>query len=250
MAIRRFNSRTDLYNAAKMMMGMPVINVQIAPAQFGIICDQAVAIFQRYMGMEGSYLSYYITSASAGTSSMSTSGLNIINVLEMNVGGGLQNINQLFSPEHILLTNGNGELNIFNNIGSTDGGSMVLANYQAYMQYIEMFRTLLSKEYQLTYRREAEVIEIAPTFKTDISFMFVAYTRESELNIINNEIFFELFVAMCTKLLGTILSRYTVTMPGGGTVNGDAILQRGMEEEKLALEKLRLESPPPDFFIY
>ena len=48
---------------------------------------------------------------------------------------------------------------------------------------------------------------------------------------------------------GGNLRKHQMTLPGGGTNAGQEINQEAIEEIKDAIESMRLESNPPDFFI-
>ncbi|HON82982.1 MAG TPA: hypothetical protein PLI22_02460, partial [Caldisericia bacterium] len=60
----------------------------------------------------------------------------------------------------------------------------------------------------------------------------------------------KLVVGRVKKLWGGLnLGKYNATLPDGITINYDNIYNQGKEEEQEAIESIRSESSPIDFFI-
>ena len=126
----------------KLMMGNPVTNVEVADSQFSQCIYDSIQQFQEFNYGEGNVRDVLTINLINGVSAYSLSGLGIDSVLDIQLSNGIYNINQLFSPTHMLLYNqfqtqypggtGNGG-------AAGMGGASVLGNYQIQMMYLISF---------------------------------------------------------------------------------------------------------------
>lgn len=246
-------TKTDMLNYIKAELGSPVINVEVADSQINIVIDDAIQDFQRYNCGEGTYLDYMVFTCSANTSSYILSGYDISNVSEIYFPNGAYGINQVFSPEHILLQErggGPGSGPLSNQQGYNVGSvGLEIADYDNAMMYLEEVRRHFEKQYIPRWRDGKQELTINPTPTVSMTGLLTVYKRENWEYLINNPLIKKLCVARTKIRWGNHIRKYNLQMPGGGTVNGDAILQEGKEEEDKTMELIRAEGTPIDFFI-
>lgn len=253
MAVRYYNNRDEFYTAVKQLLGAPVINIEITSGQYDAVFEEAIEEFRLYGdGAGGSYEDYAFLTVTSGVSAYPATSANglegIIAVKEYTFPGGLGNVNQIFTSEHNLLTDQSGRFRLFNTEDQSFG--LQLASYQAAMQYLELVKELLSKEYIVKWRQQDESIIVTPTPKDTTTGLLTLYRGETELNIMNNVLFKNLFKAKLKHLWGSNLGKYAVTMPGGGTVNYDRIIEEAIAEEEKALNEIKSQAFPTPFSIY
>jgi hypothetical protein len=246
-------SKDEFITYIKQELGSPVVNVEVADIQFNNIIDDTIQDFQRYSYSEGSYLDYVVFQATANTSAYSLSGMDIADVINVYMPTGLYGINTLFSAEHILLQErggGPGSGPMSNQMGFRTGSvGLELSEFDISMQYLEEVKRHFGKEYTAQYLRGRQELRIFPTPLEDVVGLLTVYKNETLLNLINNSLVKKLAVARSKVRLGSHLRKFIVALPGGGSVNGDAILQEGKQDEKEIMEIIRLESYPVDMFI-
>jgi len=246
-------NKADFRDYIKYELGAPVINVEISDSQIDIIIDDVVQDFQRYNYGEGAYLDYVVFPCLANTSAYSLSGMDIADVIEVFFPTGIYGINQIFSPEHILLQErggGPGSGPMSNQMGYNVGSvGLEISDYDNAMMYLEEVKRHFAKEYTANYLAGREELRVYPTPQSDATGLLTVYRREKFEFLINNSLVKKLAVARTKIRLGWILSKYNVNMPGGSTINGNMLQQEGKEEEKYVMDLIRQESEPVDFYI-
>jgi len=221
-------------------LGDPVVCAQIANTQIDQIIDDSVQEFQRYMYSEGAYESYLLFSVSAGVSEYSISGLGIQDVT--NIDWDEQyDVNILHSDMNMLWNN-----NMMGQDLLGYGGNMALTSYEVAMQYIKEVKNTFGKTFRVHYREHAELLNLIPTPQTSGVCTMRCYKKEDAINLYNHVLLKKLVVARCMLQLGINLGRYNMDMPGGGTVNHDALVTKGEADQEKVLEQMRLESEPID----
>jgi hypothetical protein len=160
-------------------------------------------------------------------------------------------LNVLFSSEHNILyedwvVNGNYP-------GGSGGGGgsegMVLAGYNIATNYLEDIRDTFSTIYLAQYSDARQEFTLIPTPTTSGTGLITVYRKETAANLYNNILVKELAVAKAKYLWGFQLGKFTMTLPSGGTINGNEIKQDGKEEMEKIMERIRTESEPPLFYI-
>lgn len=236
----------------KLMMGNPVVNVEVADTQFSQCIYDSVQQFQRYNVGEGSVRDVLTINLLNGVSAYSLAGMNIDSVLDIQLSNGVYNINQLFSPTHMLLYNQfqSGQFTGGTNGGAANmGGSNVLANYQIQMMYLSEIQEMFQRRYVCDFNEASQMLKIRPTPNQDDIGVLMVFRKESAINLYNHPLVKKLALAKARQLHAWHLIKYAMTLPGGGTINGDSLLNRAIEDEKVALEDMRLEGDPPLFFV-
>lgn len=232
----------------KVMLGAPVIQVELSDIQIDQIADDSVQDFQRYNYQDGSYLDYIVMKTSAHVSEYSTSGMLDIsgNVVEFEsiysaeFTFGIDGINTLFSPTHMIL------YDQFVNKGFYPGGfgngvgdnSMILSNYQVAMGYIKEVSNMFGKKFRAQYLSGRKMIKIYPTPSADMTGFIGVYRHEAAQDLYNHPLVKKLIVGRSLKTWGRQLGKYSGSLPDGMTTNGAGIFQEGVEMEAKAMENI------------
>ena len=264
------NPDVDNYNFVnfiKTQLGWPVINVEVADRQINLIIDKAIKDFWRYNYGEGSFLDYGVFTTSAGVDTYDLSGYNILDVVQINILDNFDGINTLFTPTHILLQEmGNNPVfqsGMLSNSsvgyagprpGAGMGGGvpeygLQLTNWTIATQYLELVKDMFGKQYATNWIPWREQLKIIPTPVTSSTGLLALYRKENELALYNCDLVQNLAVARTKIIWGEHIAKYSVTMPGGGTAQGERLIQEGKEEEEAVMIEIKGQSNPIDFMI-
>ena len=239
-------------------LGYPVINIEIADDQLEQAIEDTVQDFQRYNYDEGTFRDYFMFQTSAGVQDYPVSAVrdattsatldNVQAVWDFNVSFGMDGINTLFSPAHILLYNQYVEQGSYpGGPGST--GGLVLSNYQTAMMYLEEINNMFGKMYTVDYLPGRDVLRVTPTPNEILIGVLIIFRKEYAYNLYNNPLVKKLAVARAGIRWGRNLNKYGGQMPDGLTINSSEIISEYKEEQDKWLERMWEESHTPDFFI-
>jgi hypothetical protein len=243
-------SKADFIQYIKYALGFPSINVELDCTQLGNIIDDCVQEFRRYNAGEGSYEDYAIFNISAGVNTYSLSAEDIQNVYDLQSSFGINGINTLFSPTHILLyADWVQRGNYPGGSGGLGGQGLVLTEYDLAMNYLEEISNRFGRKFQVRYREQAKELKVFPTPTEDSVGILCLWRNELATNLYNHSLVKKLAVARAKVMWGGILRKFVMTIPGGGSISGADIVAEGKEEETKALDSIRLESTPPRFFV-
>jgi len=260
MAITNLAEFTDY---VKLMLGMPVVNVEIADTQIAQCVSDAIDEFTRYSYGEGLYQDFIMVDLSAGVSAYPVSSA-VSDAIDISLSfgdRGIGDINTLFSPSHLLLYNdwiaggypggnygsqgagfgGQGQAGL--------GGSMMLSNFMVTLTYLEEIKNLFSKKYVVDYISTRNEIRITPTPQQSQRAMINVWKREDAANLYNHILVKKLALAKCRYLLGWHLYKYEMTLPGGGRLNGQRMMDDGAAQEEKILDDIRMQTEPPGFEV-
>jgi hypothetical protein len=244
------------------MLGWPVVNIEVSQDQVDQCVIDSIADFRRYNYDEGAYMDvimfqcsagvtdYYLSAGSIKDMATGESIDNIQEVYDFSVRDGLDGINTLFSPTHILLYNE--YVNLGNYPGGpvdTGGAGMTLSNFQSSMMYLASVREMFGKMYRVKYMAGRNMLKVIPTPYTNVFGALVIYRKEYMDFLYNNQLVKKLSLARVKKLWGRSIGKTTGTLPDGLTINYDMIYNEGKEEETEALTWIRTESAPCDFMV-
>ena len=225
----------------KTRLGDPVVCVEISDDQLNEIIFDSIQDFTRYNYGEGSYKDYVVLSLSADVSEYNLSGTNIIDTIDYTLStsdGG--SINALFTPTHIALS----ETGIIQNVTSNG-----MVDWNIAMLMLEEIKNTFNKMFMVDFRQGSNIMRVVPTPTEAYTGILTCYKKETALNLYNNRLVQRLCVARAKIQWVEHLSKYSLTLPGGGTMNGDSIISRGKEEEEKVMEDIKGESEPTDFFV-
>lgn len=229
----------------KKMLGSPVICVEVTNDQIDCIIEDSIDEFRRYVYGEGAYESFLIFTVSGGVNTYSVSGLGIQDVIDFNystMGG----INTLFTDMNFMWNYGlqDAVYGLMGGDGHND--QMALTSYEIGMQYVKEVENYFGKTFRVHYREGSETIHMTPTPETSGTGLMACYKKEDAQFLYNHVIIKKLVIARTRKIWGSNLGKFSVDMPGGGTVNGDSIYDRGNTDEEKVLEQMYAESQPID----
>jgi hypothetical protein len=246
----RITTLAAMRNYIKTMLGSPVITVELADAQLNQIIEDVVQVMNDYHTGEGNYHDYIGFSVSAGTSAYNVSAYNIASTVDFDLFNTNDGLNVLFSETHNILWR---DFVLHGNYpggpGDANGEGMVLAGYNVMTNYLEDVKDTFSLMYHAQYSDARQEFLLTPTPKENGTGLLTVYRKETAENLYNNHIVKNLCIAESKILWGHILGKYSMTLPSGGTINGQDIKSDGKEEKEKIMEQIRMESEPPMFFI-
>lgn len=251
MSVMRPETLEEMRQYIYTRLGHPVVNVEVAPEQLDVIIYDTVQDFQRYNYGDGVDLEYTTLLVSAGVSEYYVGDSNIEAAYDIDISYGIDGINTLFSPTHMLLYNdwvANG-----NYPGGTGymfgGGGGVLSNYEISMEYLEQAKQMFGKHYEVKFNSAKKSLIVTPTPDSCAVATIGLYRKADMEQLYNHPLVKKLAVARARVQWGMSLAKYTITLPDGSTMNGMEIANRGFEEEEKWYEEIRAESEPIDFFV-
>jgi len=234
----------------KNQLGYPVIIPEIDDTQIDNCIDYAVKYFQQYNIGEGSNLEYMLFNTVSGQSVYDMSGQNILGAFDVELSIGIDGINTLFSPTHeILYSDFVQKGSIFTGGQPDYSPGLVLTTYDSAMMYLKEIKNKFGKGYVVRYNQNKEELTIVPTPSEALTGVLYFYRKEDAINLYNNILVEDLALARAKWIWGQILGKYTVTMPDGTTINGEALRTEGKEDMKTAEEAMSKQSEPPDIFF-
>ncbi len=241
-------------------LGFPVLNIEVSDEQLENAIEDTCQDFSRYNYEDGSFRDYFLLQCVPGVMDYPVSSVrdfktsatldNIESIWDYSVSFGMDGINTLFSPSHILLYNQYVEQG--NYPGGPNGGSpggLVLSNYQTAMMYMEQIDSMFGKMYSVNFIPGREVIRVTPTPTTPIVGVLIFWRKEYAYNLYNHPLVKKLAVARVGLRWGRNLNKYSGSMPDGLTINSDAIISEYKEQEEKWLERMWEESQSGDFII-
>jgi hypothetical protein len=236
----QLNSAADFKQWILTELGSPVITIELADAHLQQALDEAVLDFTRYNYNEGNYRDFLALNLSAGISTYDLSGAGVSDVVDMIMSvGGQGNINMLFTPSNMIL-------------GPMD--FVKLSNFMIVDWHIAMMKLAEINEYFTVkyigkYNSGSQTLKVVPTPTENSSVMMEIYKKESAINLYNNQLVKKLALAKAMMIWGRILGKYTITLPGGGTLSGPEIKADAKDLYEEAIGAIKNESEPPGFFV-
>ena len=233
------------------MCSNPVVNVEIDDSQILQIIEDSIQTYCKYSYGNGTYKDFMTISLSANVSAYQlTSAIDSVVDIEVYANTG---INDLFTVQHqilypqlmngTLLGTGDGT------IPRNNGGANSLSNYEGSMMYLKTISDYFEKKYVGQYSEGTNILRIWPTPEIDCPAMLVVWVKEKPESLYNSYHVKNLCVGKALIQWAMILSKYSIQLPGGGNLNYQVILDRGLALEEKTLENLKLESQPISFMV-
>lgn len=243
----RIESILETRNYIKRKLGHPVICVEIADEQLNdIICD-TIQDANRYLYGEGTYRDYMIFPLTSGVSEYVLDSA-ISDVIDFDYTSMIDGINVLFSPTHTMLYNDWVVQGNYPGGGITNGASS-LVGYDIAMTYLKEVESQFKTSYNADYHQPSNTLKILPTPVDNGTGLLKVWKNSDIKDMFDHPIVKKLMVGRAMMQWGLHLKKYQVSMPGGGTVNGDGIYSDGLAMEEKAMERLISEGEFPQFFI-
>lgn len=247
----------------KTMLGYPAINVELPDSTFNQVIEDACQTFARYNEGEGSYKDYVVFSTSAGQQDYPVSAIfnpatqsyidNVQSVYDFSVAVGLDGINIMFTPSHILLhdqyvTQGAYPGGSMGALGVNDG--LTLTNYVTSQMYIKEISNMFGKMYKIIYIPGKDVLRVSPVPNDKYTGVLALNRRSADVELYNHPIVKRLATGKCMQIWGgLVLNKYNGTLPDGMTINGAGIYEMGTKMYDAAEESCWRESAPSGFIF-
>lgn len=136
----------------------------------------------------------------------------------------------------------------YTSVCSSDYGD-VLGSWNASLTWLEEARMDFGRDYRISYNPEAKELSIWPTPKRPEQCLLRVYKREMFINIIQDPLFREFVVAKAGWLWTLALRKYSLTLSGGGTLNGDSLAADFKESITNIKERIDLETPVNEILV-
>lgn len=241
-------TKQQLVHWIELMLGAPVIHLEVEKEQIINCIDEAILYFTRYSG-DATSRRAYVFHASAGVN-MYLLPDEIESVMTFDrasdVGSGIQ---VLFSPLNQMYNQG--YINFFS--ASFGGG---LTTFEMGMQYLELMHRTLEAQFTVEFNKYSHALRIIPTPDKDMFGVLEVYTnvlpKDNQESTLYDEWWIKNYALALTKIvLGRIWGKYSnMVIPGGATLNASVILAEGLAERQALEDKIiGVESEPLGFFV-
>lgn len=242
---RRITTLEDFNNYVKRQLGFGVITVEISDEQLTDIFYDSLDLLQRYTYSEFIHKDYLEIDLIKGQTDYVLDE-SIVDVVDLMVSVSNNGVNKLFTPMNGMVTPDD----IFAMTSSRSCGGMNLSNYSIAMQKLTEFENMFSNsKMTLDYLENQQTLRVIPTPAMDQKVMLEVYKTEDMLKTFNHQLIKQLAIAKSKILWGTILGKFTITLPGGGNVNGSEIKSDGQTELENTLLLIKSEGEPVGFFV-
>lgn len=243
----------QLRNYVKMMLGAPVICVELSDEQINYVIGDIVRYIQRYYFGNGNYRDYLILELQPGKTHYKIC-QELEAVVDFQTANWMGDINELFTLPHNALYDSVMSMNsssIFRGAcyGNSAGYGDVLGSWNAALQWLEQAKIDFGESYQVRYNDKEKELSIWPTPRHPVRGIMEVYKRQKSIKIFNDIMFRKMLVARCGMLWANSLRKYSLTLAGGGTLNGDSLYSSYKEEYDYCMENIRLESTLGEFWV-
>jgi len=222
----RLSTIDDILQWVKIDLGVPAICLELPNVTIIQTIEDAIQYYQKHSYYEGAYEAYIPIPITSGVSSYDTSGLDISSVVGLSriITGSGNGLTTLFSSQLNLMGS-----EWVTGLGGETGQGLTMANYEMAMETMDMIDLYFQKTFRCIFRTDAEILELIPDPTENGVALIHVYKKESAKYIYNQELFKEYVRALVMIRWGFVLNKKTITLPGGGTVNGEWIYNEGKE---------------------
>lgn len=243
----------QMRNYIKLMLGSPVICIEISDEQLNYIIGDCVRYIQRYYFREGNYRDYLILELQPGKTHYKIC-QELESVVDFQTANWMGDINELFTLPHNALYDSVMSMNsssIFRGAcyGNSAGYGDVLGSWNAALQWLEQAKIDFGEAYQVRYNDKEKELSIWPTPRHPVRGIMEVYKRQRSIKIFNDIMFRKMVVARAGMIWTNALRKYQISLAGGGTLNADSLYSSYKEEYDYCLENIRLESPNGEFWV-
>lgn len=243
----------QLRNYIKLMLGSPVICIEISDEQLNYIIGDCIRYIQRYYFRRGNFRDYLIMELQPGKTHYKIC-QELETVVDFQTSNWLGDINELFTLPHNALYDSVMSMNsssIFRGscYGNSAGYGDMLGNWNASLMWLEQAKIDFGESYQIRFNEAEKELSIWPTPRKPVRGIMEVYKKQTSRKIFNDIMFRKLVVARAGMVWTNSLRKYSLTIAGGGTLNADSLYSSYKEEYDYCLENIRLESPPGEFWM-
>ena len=243
----------QMRNYIKMMLGSPVICVEISDEQLNYIIADAIRYVQRYYFGQGNYRDYLVMELVPGQTHYKIC-QELESVVDFQTANWIGDINELFTLPHNALYDSVMSMNsssIYRGAcyGNSAGYGDVLGSWNAALMWLEQAKVDFGESYQVRYNEKEKELSIWPTPRHPVRGIMEVYKRQKSIKIFNDIIYRKLVVAMAGMKWCNFLRKYTITIAGGGQLNADSLYSSYKEDYDWCIEQIRLESTQGEFWM-
>ena len=243
----------QMRNYIKMMLGSPVICIELSDQQLNYIIGDCIRYIQRYYYRQGHYRDYLILELQPGKTHYKIC-QELETVVDFQVANWLGDINELFTLPHNALYDSVMSMNnssLFRGAcyGNSAGYGDVLGSWNAALMWLEQAKIEFGESYQVRYNEKEKELSIWPSPRHPVRGIMEVYKRQRSVKIFNDVMFRKMVVARAGMVWTNALRKYSITLAGGGQLNADSLYSSYKEEYDYCLENIRLESPPGEFWM-
>lgn len=243
----------QLRNYIKLMLGSPVICIEISDQQLDYIIGDALRYVHRYYFRRGHFRDYLIMELQPGKTHYKIC-QELETVVDFQTSNWLGDINELFTLPHNALYDSVMSMNsssIFRGscYGNSAGYGDMLGNWNASLMWLEQAKIDFGEAYQIRYNEAEKELSVWPTPRKPVRGIMEVYKRQRSIKVFNDIMFRKLVVAWAGQVWTNALRKYSLTIAGGGTLNADSLYSSYKEQYDWCIEQIRLESPAGEFYM-
>ena len=217
----------QMRNYIKLMLGSPVICVEISDQQLNYIIGDCIRYIQKYYYRQGSYRDYLILELVPGKTHYKIC-QELETVVDFQVANWLGDINELFTLPHNALYDSVMSMNnssLFRGAcyGNSAGYGDVLGSWNAALMWLEQAKIEFGEAYQVRYNEKEKELSIWPTPRHPVRGIMEVYKRQRSVKIFNDVMFRKMVVARAGMIWTNSLRKYSITLAGGGQLNADSL---------------------------
>lgn len=243
----------QMRNYIKMMLGSPVICIEISDEQLNYVIGDAVRYVQRYYFGMGNYRDYLVMELVPGQTHYKIC-QELESVVDFQTANWIGDINELFTLPHNALYDSVMSMNsssIYRGAcyGNSAGYGDVLGSWNAALMWLEQAKVDFGESYQVRYNEKEKELSIWPTPRHPVRGIMEVFKRQKSVKIFNDIIFRKLVVAMAGQLWCNSLRKYSLTIAGGGQLNADSLYSSYTDDYNWCIEQIKGESTTGEFWM-
>jgi len=233
-------STSGFIDHLKKRLGNPIVRIcDVSDDQIEICICNSVERFQEFATGEAQYESMLKIAATSGVSEYDVDS-DITAAVEVITCTNFGRVGQLFTLDNHLYNAG------YFNFDSGD-----ILTLQMVMDYVDFLKTQFGTTFNVKIDERRHKALVNPTPKGTGTLAFIVTRKNDETTLYSHIWVREYAYALCMVQIGMNRSKYEgVSLPGGGTLNGQLMLTEGKELRDKLDEELRTTwQTPPDFYI-
>lgn len=131
-------------------------------------------------------------------------------------------------------------------VATTGWAQFDLVTWVTGQLYLADVSKYLSRKYDMRLFPQQHKMKVYPSPKNeDRAVLFTVYRRQNLIELYNHILLKELMVAKAREQWGVVLTKSKMSLPGTGTINGDAILSKAEKDIEKVMDRIVKESAKP-----
>lgn len=246
----KITSVDQMISWAKRELGMPVIQVEIADEQFLQKLYNTWKYLYTYLTGVGNYSDYHC--------------FNIVkDQVRYNLPDDIQYVQRLLgdsmingigvNPDEYLWSNAN--FIVQSGISGVAGSPTIydkfnMVGYQIGMEFLRLLEFQFDQFYTWRFDSLRSELLISPAPHSDALGVVKVYKKQTIEKLFNHPLFMEMFLGECKTLLGRHLGKYSMTLVGGGSIDGQSLIAEGREDIQRVRDRIDLEAEDLGYFTF